>query len=493
MKNILNHILILLIGFIAFGCEDFLDEAPVSSISTLGFFQNEDQFLQAVNASYTDLRTLAGSGLNHEGTFWAFGEMRSDNSTFQDNDTDLSGHRFWHLDQFTMNSQNEIPQTAWNACYSGIGKCNTVLEYIDNIEFDMKSRFIGEVRFLRALYYFTLVRHFGDVPLVTETAKSYVEAFDKNKRVAADLIYDQMLEDLNYAKQNLPLSYAGNDLGRATEGAARKLLAKVLMYRGRYADAIPELTAIVNSQQYAVLDDYASVFDINNENNAEMVFSVQFVDGPYGLGNANMYRFLPWNSAVSLLPLGQYTARTGMNIPSTNLINSFEEGDLRKEMIEFSYIDHQFGTHQDSIVPYSLKQMHPGHAERPITRNNFPLFRYPHVLLSLAECYVREGGGDPVPLVNQVRIRAGLPAVSSVTLDEILHERRVEFHCEADRWDVLMRTGRMVEVMTAFGQEQRTLHPIVHGPRTYVDLNPLYPIPAAVLSNDPTMQQNPGY
>ncbi len=493
MKNLINYILILLIGFIAFGCEDFLEEAPVSSISTLGFFKNEDQFLQAVNASYTNLRTLAGSGYGHEGTFWAFGEMRSDNSTFQDNDTDLSGHRFWHLDQFIMNSQNEIPQVAWNSCYDGIGKCNTVLEYIDNIEFDRKSRFIGEVRFLRALYYFTLVRHFGDVPLVTETAKSYLGAFEKNKRVAADLIYDLILEDLNYAKQNLPLSYAGNDVGRATEGAARKLLAKVLMYRGRYSDAIPELTAIVNSQQYVVLDDYASVFDVNNENNAEMVFSVQFTDGPYGLGSANMYRFLPWNSGVTLLSHGQRTARTGMNIPTTNLINSFEDGDLRKEMIEFSYIDHQFGTHQDSIVPYTLKQMHPGHAEVLVCRNNFPLFRYPHVLLSLAECYLREGGGDPVPLVNQVRVRAGLPALASVTLDDILHERRVEFHCEADRWDVLMRTGRMVEVMTAFGQEQRTLHPIVHGSRTYVDLNPLYPIPASVLSNDPTMQQNPGY
>jgi len=493
MKKILKYLIAILLGFSVFGCEEFLEEAPVSAISTLSFFENEAQFQQAVNASYTDLRTLAGSGLGHEGTFWAFGEMRSDNTTFQDNDTDLSGHRFWHLDQFIMNSQNEIPQVAWNSCYSGIGKCNTVLEYIDEMEFDKKARFMGEVRFLRALYYFTLVRHFGDIPLVTRTAKSYNEAFEVNKRVSADLVYDLILEDLNFAKQNLPLNYSGNDLGRATEGAARQLLAKVLMYRGRYADAIPELTAIVNSGQYAVLDDYASIFSINNENNAEIIFSIQFVDGPYGLGNVNMYRFLPWNSGITLLPLGQYTARTGMNIPSTNLINSFEEGDLRKDMIEFSYIDHRFGTYQDSIVPYSLKQMHTGHAERPITGNNFPLFRYPHTLLSLAECYFREGGGDPVSLVNQVRLRAKLPSLTSVTLDDIIHERRVEFHCEADRWDVLIRSGRMVEIMTAFGQEQKALHPTVHGVNTYVNLNPLYPIPASVLSNDPTMEQNPGY
>lgn len=485
---------ILFIGFMFLGCEeDFLNEAPVSSISTLSFFKNENQFEQALNASYSDLRTLAGSGYDYEGTFWAFGEMRSDNSTFQHNLTDQSGHRFWHLDQFIMNAQNEILSTAWNACYSGIGKCNTVLKYLEDTEIGKKDRFMGEARFVRALYYFTLVRAFGDVPLLTRPATSYNEAFELNKRVSSELVYDLIVEDLNFAKQNLPKSYSGRDVGRATEGAARTLLAKVLMYNQRYSDAIPELTAVINSGVYGMLNDYADVFDINNERNKEIIFAVQFIDGPYGLGGANMYRFLPWNSGVSLISHGQMTARTGMNIPSEDLIDSFEEGDKRLDMIDFSYIDEQFGTYRTNIVPYTLKQMHPGHATQLVCGNDWPLMRYPLVLLKLAECYLREGGGDPVPLVNQVRTRAGLDPLSTVTLDDIIHERRVEFHCENDRWDVLVRTGKAVEVMKAYGAKERIRRPDVATGKAFQTIKILYAIPASVLDNDPTMEQNPEY
>lgn len=492
MKNIKIVIAVLLIGFIGAGCDEdaFLEEAPVSAISTLTFFQNEEHFKQSVNAAYTDLRTLAGSSLNYEGGFWAFGEMRSDNSTYQLNEVDQSGHRFWHLNDFLMDSGNEILSPNWNACYQGIGKSNVVLEYIEDVEVPNKEQYIGEVRFLRALYYFFLVRHWGDVPLVVRTAKTYQEAFEMNKRAPSSMVYDLIIEDLNYAKQVLPLSHTGNNLGRATSGAARTLLAKVLMYNHRYTEAIPELTAVIGSGQYQILPDYASVFDINNENNDEIVFSVQFITGPFGLHGENMYRFTPWNS-TDILPHPQVTARTGMNIPTQDLINSFEEGDLRLNMIDTTYIDEQYGTYRGNIVPYTKKQWDPGHVQHRQAGHDFPLMRYPLVLLKLAECYLRDGGGDPVPLVNQVRERAGLPALSSVTLEDIIHERRVEFHCEADRWDVLVRTGIVNEVMTAHGQRERANRPMAIGPTAFQRIKILYPIPAAVISNDPTLPQNP--
>jgi starch-binding outer membrane protein, SusD/RagB family len=483
---------IVLVGFMIMGCEDeFLSETPVSAISTLSFFQTESQFEQGVNAAYSDLRTLAGSSYNYEGAFWIFGEMRSDNTTFQHNLTDQSGHRFWHLEQFIEDSGNEILSTAWNACYAGIGKCNIVLKYIEGADIGNKERYSGEVRFLRALYYFTLVRAFGDVPLLTRPATSYNEAFELNKRVSTNLVFDLIIEDLNFAKQNLPKSYSGNNVGRATEGAARTLLAQVLMHNQNYSDAIPELTAVMNSGTYELLDDYASVFSIANERNKEIIFAVQFIDGPYGLGGANMYRFLPWNSGVKLISHGQMTARTGMNIPSEDLIDSFEEGDKRRNMINFSYVDKQFGTYRDTIVPYTLKQMHPGHATQLVTGNDWPLMRYPLVLLKLAECYLRTGGGDPVPLVNQVRTRAGLAPLSSVTLEDIIHERRVEFFGENDRWHVLVRTGKVTEVMKAYGAGEIARRPDVATGRAFQTIKILYPIPASVLANDPTMEQNP--
>jgi len=496
MKSLKNIILILLLGFIVFGCdeEEFLDEIPITQLSTKSFFETSNQFEQAVNAAYSNLRNLGDADLTAAGTYWAFSEMRSDNTTFQYNTTDLSGHRNWELDQFIMHSENYLVSNAWNHSYQGIGKCNIVLQYSEDKEYDNKDRYIAEVKFLRALYYFGLVRWFGDVPLITKSAGSYLEAFEGNKRTSKDIIYDQIISDLNYAKQNLPMSYsAAEDQGRATEGVARTVLAKVLMWCGKYADAATELKAVKNSGQYKLLDNYSSVFDINNENNEEIIFSIQYIEGPYGLGSTSIYRFTPWNAGTRYLPHLQILARTGMNIPTQNLLNSFEDGDLRMAMIDTLYIDHTFGTYHDSIVPFTRKFWDTNHAVQTITGSDFPLFRYPLVLLMLAECYERVGGGDPVQLVNQVRERAGLPLLSTVTLDDIIHERRIEFHCEADRWDVLVRTGKAVEVMTAHGQEERSLRPTTIVGYAYNQIKILYPIPSSVLELDLTMEQNPEY
>lgn len=498
MKKIIYSIsLILVTGFLFYSCdeEEFLNEFPVSQLSTGSFFETSAQFEQAVNAAYTNLGPLAGNQSlgTGDGTFWSFGEVRSDNTTYQNNLTDQSGNRWWDLDQFVMSASNDLVWVPWDNCYQGIGKCNIVLQYSEEVEYENKSRFIAEVKFLRALYYFTLVRYFGDVPLVTLPAGSYNEAFEGNKRVSSDLVYDQIVTDLNDAKQALPKTYSGKDVGRATEGAARTLLAKVLMWRNQYGDAATELEAVVNSQVYDILDDYASVFDINNENNEEIIFSVQFIEGTYGLGSANMYRFTPWNAGTTYLPHPQILARTGMNIPTADLINSFEEGDERLSMIDFSWIDEEFGTYNGNIVPFTRKFWDPNHAVQYVAGNDFPLFRYPHVLLMLAECYVREGGGDPAPLINQVRERAGLEPLSAVTIDDIIHERRIEFHCEADRWDVLVRTGKAVEVMIAHGAEEKQNRPNTIRNQAYNKINILFPIPSRVLENDLTMEQNPEY
>jgi hypothetical protein len=395
------------------------------------------------------------------------------------------------MDEFVMNAQNDLVGVCWYRSYDGIGKCNAVIHYSTDKEYENRARYMAEAKFLRALYYFHLVRYFGDVPLVTKKVGTVNEAFEGNKRTSADQVYEQIISDLNDAKGNLPQSYTGSDQGRATEGAARTLLAKVLMWRGQYGDAATELEAVMNSGQYALLDDYASVFDYNNENNEEMVFSIQYIEGTYNLGSVFSYRFLPWNSENRYLPHAQYLARTGMQIPTEDLMESFEEGDLRKGMIDTSFVDQTTGTYHDSIVPFTRKFMHPGHAQRAITGANFPAFRYPHVLLMLAECYVREGGGDPLPLVNDVRERAGLDPLSSVTMDDIIHERRVEFHCEADRWDVLVRTGRAKDVMAAHGEWERQ-RPNIRD-QAYQNIKLLFPIPSGVLELDPSMQQNPEY
>lgn len=496
MKRIINYLTLLTIGLFVFSCNesDFLNEFPISDLSTKTFFETSSQFEQAANSAYRNLLPLAGDqSLGFDGAFWAFGELRSDNTTFQHSTSDQSGHRYWHIDQFIMNAQNDCVSNTWSNCYDGIGKCNTVIKYSNEKEFDNKARYLGEVKFLRALYYFTLVKTFGEVPLVTEPATSYSSAFEGNKRVATNLVYELIISDLNEAKQNLPKSYSSDNFGRPTEGAARTLLAKVLMWQNKYTDAVAELTTVINSKQYSVLDNYADVFSMNNENNKEIVFSIQAIEGTYGLGSANMYRFTPHNTGTQFIPHSQVLARTGMNIPTEDLIKSFEPGDKRKDMIDMTFIDEEFGTYEGRITPFTRKFWDPDHSVQYVTGTDFPLFRYPHVLLMLAECYVRDGGGDPVSLVNQVRRRAGLDPLSSVTLEDVIHERRVEFHCEADRWDVLVRTGKAVDVMMAHGAEERANRPEIIRGKAYNKINLLFPIPSSVLEKDLTMEQNPEY
>lgn len=489
---------IILIAILIFpvllGCEDFLDEAPITTLNTENFFEEEKDFGQAVNAAYRSLHSLSGNRVGENGSYWSFSEMRSDNSTFMFNPIDRSGQDFWQLDTFIMNSQNDLVTSFWRESYAGIGKCNSVIVFSEGMDYENKERYIGEAKFLRALYYSYLVRYFGNVPLVTRAAESYEEAFAGNEKVSKEQIQELIIADLNDAKASLPQSYTDDQLGRATEGAARTLLAKELMGLERYGEAKTELEQVRASGQYALLNDYASVFDINNNNNSELVFSIQYIEGAFDLFSSYMYIFAPWNATADLLGHNQLISRTGMNIPSVDLIDSFEEGDERLAMIDTSYIDSEYGTYNDSIVPFTRKYWHPGHTVERQTGADFPLFRYPHVLLMLAECYLVDGGGDPLPLVNEVRNRAGIQPLSTVDLDDIVQERRVEFHCEADRWDVLVRTGKVNEIMEAHGASQRENRPPdVVGNEGYRNIKILYPIPASELETDPDLEQNPEY
>lgn len=478
---------ILLIILILWGCDDekFLDENPITVINAGSFYKTSKEFEQSVNSAYSELQDLTRDA------YWILQELRSDVSTFQLNQQNQAAIAWNDIDLFTVIVDNSLISAAWNNLYQGIEKCNTTLHYIKDVDVENKDRFIGEVKFLRAFYYSNLVQYFGDVPLITDIISTREDAFNQNKRVVKATVYAQIVSDLKEAIDYLPAEYSGNDVGRATKGAARTLLAGTLMWQGDYQGAKTELEAVISSNKYSLLNNYTSVFDIANENNKEIIFDVQFIEGTNGLGNDLMYRFLPWNSGTTYLPFPQSNSSTGFNNPTEDLIESFETGDVRKSMIDTTWIDRENYTYHDSIVPFTRKFMDPNHTVNRITGSNFPIFRYPHVLLMLAECYLREGNGNPVPLVNQVRARAGLPALSTVTLNDIFDERKFEFHCEGDRWGVLVRTGLAKEVMLAHRQKEKQRANTIYN--TYGDVKLLYPIPDHVLSLDPTMEQNPEY
>ena len=483
-------ILLFLMVFILEGCwDDFLQENPVDSLTANNYYNTESDFLYAVNSAYTSLQQLYGTTSNTwNGSYWAFSEMRSDNTTYQYNTVDLSGSRYEEMDKFIITTDNDLLSSCWNYSYIGIAKCNSVLHYIEDKDFDLKDQFVGEVKFLRALYFKHLVQYFGAVPLSTELVQSYEEAYATDRRTPVDSVYTQIISDLNDAKEKLPSSYSSSDWGRASEGAARTLLADVYMWQENYTDAITELEK-VQTLGYGLLSDYSAIFDINSEENSEVVFSVQYIGGSSGLGSFFMYQFLPWNSGTDLIAKGQYTARTGENIPTTDLIDAFEVNDVRKSMISY-YVDEN-----DETIPYTTKFMDEGHTVRGRTGNDFPAYRYSHVLLMLAECYVRTGEeAMALPLVNEVRNRAGLANLTSISLEDIIQERRVEFFCEADRWDVLVRTGKANEIMLEHGIRQKQERPVADvNSSSYTSIKLLFPISSDVIDLNPNIEQNPEY
>ncbi len=483
--------IVLLVSIFICSCneKEFLNEVP-NAISTESFFNSSADFEQGVNACYAGLRAVYSGAF--AGSFMLMGELRSDNTTVEVTTLNAALAWMYDIDKFIENEGNPHLLETWNNAYTAIGICNNLLYYIDTKGegVDGIDRYKAEAKFIRALLYYHVAMYWGNVPLVTTKVNTMAEAFELNKQVSREVVYEQIVSDLNEAKANLPESYDAGNRGRATSGAAMTLLAEVLMWQNKYTEAEAELVAVVNSNKYQVLDDYSSVFSVNNELNDEIIFACQFYGGaPYIHGSNHMYTYSP--STSDRLPFAQDNITTGMNMPTQSLIESFEEDDIRLGMIDTTFIDDNMGDDfRGSIVPFTKKYWDPNHEVRFVTGSDVPIYRYPHVLLMLAECYLNSGAGDPLPLVNQVRQRAGLPDLSDASLEDIIQERRMEFHCENDRWGVLVRTGKVLEVMTAHGIEQKQQRVSYRSP-AFDNIKIFFPIPGNVISVDPTMQQNP--
>ena len=504
MKTQSKYLSIALLVFMASvsGCKkDFLNQAPESSLTDVNFWKTESDLKQGVNGAYSSLRGLGTF------SFWLFGEMRSDNTTFQYNAPQRGQENREQVDQFLANSANTLIQDFWRDTYTSIFRCNDVLEHVAAIPMSdaARTQATGEVKFLRAFHYFNLVRQFGGVPLRLEVTKSPTDAPSKG-RATVDAVYAQIISDLNDAANSLPdaSSYAASDKGRVSKGAANALLGEVYMTQKKFAEA---LTALRKVTGYSLMPTYASIFLTTNKNNAESVFEIQYYStAGTNLSSNFMYQFAPFNSgtAVTQDPGTNLSFGSGWNTPTTDLINSYEAGDLRKDVS----LAEGFASSAGFVpVPY-VKKYNQGFVQPGQTNVNFPVIRYADVMLMIAECLNEQGfvaNGEAFTLLNEIRRRAGLlpktsgnavPALNVTSQetfrDAIYQERKVELAFENHRWFDLVRTGKAVETMNAHGKREIAKIPSQYPSGAYM-LNPnkiLLPIPQreVVLDN---LTQNP--
>lgn len=479
--------------------DDFLDQVPETGVTGASFFKTESDIKQAVNGAYRSLRDM---GLF---SYWVFGEMRSDNTTFQYNAPQRGQENREFVDVFLVNSTNTLIQDYWRENYSGIARCNDVITYAPEIAMADESRnqSIGEAKFLRAFHYFNLVRQFGGVPLRLNVTQAPGDA-QSSGRASVEEVYQQIIADLSDAAEKLPPSYAASDKGRATKGAALAVLGKVYLTQKNYTEALAALRQ-VTSLGYRILPNYATVFSPQNKNNDESVFEIQYLGSVPDLASNFIYQFAPFNSG-SIVTGDQNTAlsyNAGWNIPTQNLIEAYESGDLRKDVsLREGFTDPELGFVN---VPYINKYNH-GIVDIGSTDDNFPVIRYADVILMISECLNEQGfaaNGEAFNLLNEIRLRAGLqqktagnsnPALSVDSQEEfrnaVYQERRVELAFENHRWYDLVRSGKAVVVMTAHGQEELPKQPIPANSYIVTENNLLLPIPQREVNLD-NLPQNP--
>lgn len=492
MKNI---VFVIIIFFLSSCTNNFLEIFPEATLNEGNFYQSEVEYILLANGCYVPMRD------NEKNNHWILAELISDNASFQNNVRTGEASR-GIVDQFILIGNNTVYSSFWNLSYNGITRCNKLLSELDRpgvawSKLSFKDRSGGEALFLRALYYFNLVRQFGGVPLVLSPLTSK-EAVDI-KRSSEALVYESIIADLKQAAIFFSKAKDVEENGRANEMSALALLGKVYLTIGKYSEAEAVLKTVVSSGKYALLNDYSDVFNPAKKDFKETIFAVQYSENSVELSNSFIFTFAPHTSG------GAVTNRPNINIvgagwnqPTDDLITAFEANDKRKN-ISIAFWN---GLDWDNIVrpiAYCAKYKAPIAAPDARCGDNFPILRYSDVLLMLAEAVNEQGRTtEATAFIQQVRTRAGLTTpIIEQTKDaiktKIFKERQLEFCFENQRWYDLKRTGKAVEVMAAHGLREKAKKTFLYPEAYAVNTNKLLaPIPVNEIAIN-KLEQNPGY
>ncbi|WP_372948524.1 RagB/SusD family nutrient uptake outer membrane protein [Mariniphaga sp.] len=391
------------------------------------------------------------------------------------------------LREYRIPTHNSRILTAWDRAYKGISICNNILYQLENTEIEINSTALNEMKgqaiLIRSLIYFNLVRAFGAIPYIDKKIAP-LDAYEY-LRVEPATIYENVIEDLNYAKTILPEKWTGNNIGRVTKFGASAILSKVHLTIGDKGSAKVELENIINSNLFSLdanqdgnsdINDLEFLFDADTKNCKSSVLEVQYMAGPNAINSGHQASYSPFYYSFSLPGDTRLDYRgNGHNSPSDDLIEEFENGDPRKDMfLRTGYIDQESGEFvyfPFTMKFYDLNWDNPG--------QNVEIIRYADILLMYSEVT-----DDPLYL-NMVRARAGMslygtddyPSDKYPTLAlAIEHERRIELCHEFHRLFDLVRTNRALEKIPSLNTNKL-----------------LFPIPQYAIDVNNELTQNPGY
>ena len=455
-------------------CSDDFVNVNSQDENSENFFNTEEDYQSALIGAY-DL--LQSSYLNV-----MLGEIASDNTLAGgESATDVPGIQ--EIDDMIHTPINDQLRDIWNWMYGGVNRANYILEFKDKIDFPNKPNVLGQATFLRAYYYFELVKFFGDVPLAVDQRLLFGDQNTIDRTPAAQ-VYAQIELDLIYAAENLPPNQT--QTGRVTKGAAQALLGRVYLYQNKFAQAAPVLDDVINSGVYDLVADYSTLFENDNENNIESVFEIQYTDlegAGFGClqcseGNVAIGFNGPRNFNGPLFESG-----FSFNVPTQEVFDAFDQDDARREfaildIVAFAQANTDFN--DGAGVSFTEGFEHTGYFNRKyIPRvgdtnigdqnltnpNNYRAIRFADVLLMGAEAHNQGDGNDELArqYLNRVRERTTLEDVNasgSALMQAIYNERRLELVGEGHHFFDLVRTGRAAQEIEGFTAGKNEIFPI---------------------------------
>jgi len=529
--NIIKTSLIV-ISAVALASCDWVKEPTPGTTTLDDYFTSGLACVYNVNADYVPLSYGYNDSYYYE---WYFGDIMSDDA-LKGGDGVTDGLDAWDIDNFNINFNNSIVTDFYQAQYQGIGRCNMSLEKIPAVACDtimdqrLKDRLLGEAYFLRAYYYFRLVRLFGGVPIVTTVQNNDAEW--RHPRDTKEKVYERIITDLETAEGKLwkKSEYSADDAGHATKGAAQAMLMKVYLYMKNYDKAVEWAAKFEteNGGQYSLVtkNNYFSNFTLTGENNCESIFEIQYTEeatSDYGSGNGCTRGTF---TQILTRPRNTNVGGWGWNKPTQNLYNEFEDGDVRRDLTIFRDVDEKGQVDEaDKYLGCEYNNLKSGWYDVTVDENGFfksyspgklahqsrgPLnnneIRYADFILMYAEALLGAGRtGEAQTQLNKLRANRGMPEFPGYkikingigepvdpTLEQaIRHERRVELAMEGHRWFDLVRWGVAGSVMMAYKAQE---NPEARAEmKDWNDKFLLMPIPAEEIRLNDGLTQNPGY
>ena len=503
MKKYIKILTLTIVVATATSCNKWVDYNPKDDfqITDLDYLQTESHYRSMAVSVYTPTQWL--------NQLVPIGDIASDNAvTGGEAASDVLSLQ--QIDDYTHTPNNDVLFEIWKSAYEGINRANYLHQYKTSnpagatIEFAGKESLYGEIYFLRAYYYFTLVRTFGGVPLFVDKRLTYSDSKTFQRSSKQD-VYKQIEKDLINAITVLPAFQAQK--GRITKNAALALLGKVYLYQNKFDLAATTLETVITSNSNSLMSNFATVFLLAGENGSESVYEIQYGSSP-NYDNWSYEKRGQGNYAVQQCGIRDLNGSNAMpyapgwstNLPTQNLANAYEAGDKRKAVTIFDIAAYKaanpsFGISY-TVAPYKNTGLYnqkylprKGETADPTPlnyTNNQRIIRYSDVLLMAAEANNKAAAANDTKAqtyLNLVRRRAFGDNVHDVTstgttlYDAILNERRLELAMEGDRFFDLVRTGKAATVLA---------------PKFIVGKHEVFPIPQQEVEIS-GLTQNPNY